>query len=124
MKTKKEEKPIKFEKENRWMVLFIVAIISCAGAGSYIFYNDYSQQNDWTTHNITGRIVGMQLYNQFPTIELYIAMSNGNYTLVNVNPFWTHAQLVNYDQSKIIKITYKENSAGAVKVTFIETVED
>jgi len=101
--------------------LFVLALVVCGAGTTYIVYINYSNNNNWTTNNITGRITHMQLYNQFPTVELYIVLDNGNYTRVTVNPFWTYAQLINYNPNSIITLTYQQNSAGDVQVTHIES---
>jgi hypothetical protein len=103
--------------------LLSILIVSMGSIGIYIVYNDYSTHNSWTTHNITGNLTEMHLYNQFPTTELYIVLDNGNYTRVDINPFWAYAQLINFNQSRPVTITYQENNAYQVKITHIVSKE-
>jgi len=105
------------------LVLFLLAVVVSVCAVGYTLYGSFYNTSNWTTHNITGRITYMQLYNQFPTVELYIVLDTGNYTRVTVNPFWTYAQLVNYNLNDTVILTYQQNSAGDVQVTHIEVKE-
>jgi len=110
--------------DKKLAIFFTLFMIFIGSSATYVVYHQYTVSNDWTTHNITGHLRTMQLYNQFPVTELYIVLDTGNYTRVNVNPFWAYAQLINFDTNNTISFTYQENTAGEVKMINIKTMEN
>ena len=104
--------------------IFLVALIVGATiVGVYICISDHITNSVWETKTISGYIKDVQLYNQFPTKELFIVLTNKEYVVVTENPFWAYAVLLNIDTSQPYTFTYEQSRAGHVKMKNISSLE-
>ena len=108
--------------KTKFILFVICTVVFVGGVITYIVYGNYDSHNSWTEHTISGYIRESHFTNQWPIIELFIILDTGDYVAVNVNPHWTYAQLINYDQNYPVAITYQENKAHEIKVTHMETM--
>ena len=101
-------------------IAFATLMVICILLSIYIVVNNTSKSTTWEEFEHTGYIKEFILYNQFPDQELYIGFVDGNWTLVNVNHFWTYTQLININTSLPVTINYKKNGLYHVKVTNLD----
>ena len=107
-------------KMNKTKIAFGTLMLICILIAVYTVVNHNSNRAEWEEYEHTGYIKEFILYNQFPDQELYIGFVDGNWTLVNVNYFWTYTQLINLNTTMPVTITYKQNKVYHVKVTDID----
>lgn len=111
------------KKRSLIMLMFMISLLICVAIGGYIMIVNNINQSTWTTRYSEGYIDEMILYNQFPDNELYIRYTDGNYTLIHGNPFWTHAQLSVSNFSNMINITYQVNGYGFARALNVREIE-
>lgn len=110
---------------NRTKVLFytfvsFVIIIILYSLYGYINYQ--VKKSDFTTYEITGRIKKLLLVTTFPNEGLYIGFDNGEYRFVNINYWWTYANLDLIKSYNNVTITYERNYFGDLRVLHIKEI--
>ena len=111
-------------KINKTQAAFGTLMLVCILISVYIVINHNNNRVYWEEYEHTGYVKEFILYNQFPDQELYIGFTDGNWTLVNDNYFWTYTQLINLNTTMPVTISYKKNGFNHIKVTDINGYYD
>lgn len=104
-------------------IVFIVIVVGFVSFGVILYYDIEAKKSTYHAYEISGHINELKLVTTFPNEGLYIGFDNGEYRFVDINYWWSYANLQLIHPNNNVTLTYERNYYGHTRLLHIQEVE-
>jgi len=110
------------EKSKIVLIVIIAFVLTFFCIAIYVFSDITTKQSTWRTKYVEGQIKELKLITTFPDEGCLVCFTDGNFTFVDTNYYWTYAQLSVIQSWNKVNITYEINENSNVRVLHIQEI--